>query len=61
MTEKTGKGSAKPHKERSRPKSSATRTSDGIVLLSGGNPLDLHRFCFGQVLVLGGPLFEGHG
>jgi ISXO2-like transposase domain len=23
--------------------------------------LDLHRFCFGQVLVLGGPLFEGHG
>ncbi len=25
------------------------------------NPLDLHRFCSGQVLMLGGPLFEGHG
>lgn len=23
--------------------------------------LDLHRFCSGQVLMLGGPLFEGHG
>jgi hypothetical protein len=23
--------------------------------------LDLHRFRFGQVLILGGPLFEGHG
>lgn len=23
--------------------------------------LDLHRFCSGRVLMLGGPLFEGHG
>ena len=23
--------------------------------------LDLHRFCSGQVLMLGGPLFEDHG
>ena len=23
--------------------------------------LDLHRFRSGQVLILGGPLFEGHG
>ena len=23
--------------------------------------LDLPRFCSGQVLMLGGPLFEGHG
>jgi hypothetical protein len=23
--------------------------------------LDLHRFCSGQVLMLSGPLFEGHG
>ena len=23
--------------------------------------LDLHRFCSDQVLMLGGPLFEGHG
>ena len=23
--------------------------------------LDLHRFCSGQVFMLGGPLFEGHG
>jgi hypothetical protein len=22
--------------------------------------LDLHRFCSGQMLMLGGPLFEGH-
>ena len=22
--------------------------------------LDLHRFCSGHVLMLGGPLFEGH-
>lgn len=22
---------------------------------------DLHRFCSGQVFILGGPLFEGHG
>lgn len=22
--------------------------------------MDLHRFCSGQVLMLGGPLFEGH-
>lgn len=26
-----------------------------------GTPLlDLHRFCSGHVLMLGGPLFEGH-
>jgi hypothetical protein len=23
--------------------------------------MDLHRFCSGQVLMLSGPLFEGHG
>lgn len=23
--------------------------------------VDLHRFCSGQVLILGGPLFKGHG
>jgi hypothetical protein len=26
-----------------------------------GHDLDLHRFCSGQVLMLSGPLFEGHG
>ena len=34
------------------------------VLPSGvcpGRNLDLHRFRSGQVLILGGPLFEGHG
>ncbi len=30
---------------------------DNVVL----KDLDLHRFCSGQVLILGGPLFEGHG
>jgi transposase len=25
------------------------------------NRLDLHRFCSGRVLILSGPLFEGHG
>jgi len=31
----------------------------GLHLLNGR--LDLHRFCSGHVLMLGGPLFEGHG
>ena len=26
-----------------------------------GDLLDLHRFCSGEMLMLGGPLFEGHG
>ena len=30
-------------------------------LLSARMVLDLHQFCSGQVLMLGGPLFEGHG
>jgi type IV secretion system protein VirD4 len=30
-------------------------------LIARAANLDLHRFCSGQVLMLGGPLFEGHG
>ena len=29
--------------------------------LSGNTVLELHRFRSGQVLMLGGPLFESHG
>lgn len=32
-----------------------------MIRLPDLTPLDLHRFCSGQVLMLGGPLFEGHG
>ena len=32
-----------------------------ICRRAGIREVDLHRFCSGQVLMLGGPLFEGHG
>ena len=31
------------------------------AIISRQATLDLHRFCSGQVLMLSGPLFEGHG
>ena len=30
------------------------------LLIAQPLDLDLHRFCSGHVLMLGGPLFEGH-
>ena len=39
---------------------SRRQVSDDLgVGLSTLNKLDLHRFCSGQMLMLGGPLFEG--
>jgi hypothetical protein len=32
----------------------------GSAHLEVNQDLDLHRFCFGQVLMLCGPLFEGY-
>ena len=33
---------------------------DGVGLVRLMQSVDLHRFCSGHVLMLGGPLFEGH-
>ena|GEM_PF-5191729 len=35
---------------------------DGAAnIFERGGSVDLSRFCSGHVLMLGGPLFEGHG
>jgi hypothetical protein len=48
-----------------RSRSDRTQVPVFVVLLSALRmtevALDLHRFCSGQVLMLSGPLFEGHG
>lgn len=31
-----------------------------VQVIAAAADLDLHRFCSGHVLMLGGPLFEGH-
>ncbi len=33
----------------------------GLLNISTYSKMDLHRCCSGQVLMLSGPLFEGHG
>ncbi len=47
------------------PKVREAKSSDQRALARAstrsGALVDLHRFRSGQVLILGGPLFEGHG